>query len=222
MVGIREVGALFGALALYGCAVGPPTGPTVMALPGQGKSIADFQQDDLTCRQYASQQTAGASPNAATNESLAGGAPAGALLGAAPGAAIGAATGGAATGAAIGAESGLLVGGAAGSEAANLSSAGLQRRHDISYMQCMAAKGESVPSASGLASAYPYDYGYRYYAYPRYQYWRYGYPYPGYQHWRYDFPYYNGPGFSGGLFFGFGGHYHHRHHHHGGGSRHHH
>jgi hypothetical protein len=44
------------ALALGACAVIPPSGPSVMAIPAKGKSLADFQQDDLACRQFASQQ----------------------------------------------------------------------------------------------------------------------------------------------------------------------
>src|SRR5260221_14709532 len=96
---MRAIGALFGALALGACAATLPTGPTVMALPAQGKSFVDFQQDDLDCRQYAAQQTGGVSPSEAASESLAGNAAIGTLLGAAAGAAIGAATGRAAAGA---------------------------------------------------------------------------------------------------------------------------
>jgi len=128
---MRAIGALFGALALGACAATLPTGPTVMALPAQGKSFVDFQQDDLDCRQYAAQQTGGVSPSEAASESLAGNAAIGTLLGAAAGAAIGAATGGAAAGAAIGAGSGLVLGGVTGAEAAGYSSASLQRRYDM-------------------------------------------------------------------------------------------
>src|SRR5260221_4686182 len=95
---MRAIGALFGALALGACAATLPTGPTVMALPAQGKSFVDFQQDDLDCRQYAAQQTGGVSPSEAASESLAGNPAICTLLGAAAGAAIGAATGGAAAG----------------------------------------------------------------------------------------------------------------------------
>src|SRR5258708_12975467 len=72
---MRAIGALFGALALGACAATLPTGPTVMALPAQGKSFVDFQQDDLDCRQYAAQQTGGVSPSETARESLAGNAP---------------------------------------------------------------------------------------------------------------------------------------------------
>ena len=43
-------------LVLGGCA-SAPTGPTMMVLPGPGKSLEQFQGDDATCRQWAAQQT---------------------------------------------------------------------------------------------------------------------------------------------------------------------
>src|SRR5882672_5275810 len=86
-------------LGLTACAVPPPAGPSVMALPGQGKSFEAFQQDDAACRQYAWQVTGGASPSAAAAQSGVGTAVAGTALGAAAGAAIGAASGAAGPGA---------------------------------------------------------------------------------------------------------------------------
>jgi uncharacterized membrane protein len=77
-----------------------------MALPAQGKSFEEFQQDDATCRQFASTQTGNVAPAQAANDSLMNSAAAGTVLGAAAGAAIGAATGNPAAGAAIGAGSG--------------------------------------------------------------------------------------------------------------------
>jgi len=186
--------ALVGTLALAGCAVAPPTGPSVMALPAKDKSFADFQQDDASCRQFASVQTGGAAPAAAAQQSAVNSAAAGTLVGAAAGAAIGAAAGNPALGAAVGAGSGLLVGSAAGADAAQLSGAELQRRYDMGYLQCMSAKGESVPT-----SLPPASYAYPYYPYP--------YPYYGYG------PYWGPYGFGGSFVF-FGGH-HHFHHHHG-------
>ena len=53
------------ALIATACAVPPPAGPSVMALPGQGKNFEAFQQDDVACRQYAWQQTGGTAPGAA-------------------------------------------------------------------------------------------------------------------------------------------------------------
>ena len=60
-----------GVVALGACAVVPPPGPTVMALPGQGKSFPAFQQDDVTCRGYAEQQTGYQQPGqAGTNAAV--------------------------------------------------------------------------------------------------------------------------------------------------------
>jgi hypothetical protein len=46
---------LAAVLALGAC-VSRPTGPTVMVLPGQNKPFETFQQEDTSCRQYASSQ----------------------------------------------------------------------------------------------------------------------------------------------------------------------
>ena len=60
------IATLSGALAAAACAAVPPTGPTVVALPPRGKSLAAFQQEDAGCRSYAG-ATIGAS-NAAASE----------------------------------------------------------------------------------------------------------------------------------------------------------
>lgn len=185
--------AAVSVLLLGGCAVAPPTGPSVMALPSQGKSFETFQADDAACRQFASQQIGGVAPAQAANQSVAGSAVVGTVLGAAAGAAIGAATGNPAAGAAIGAGSGAVLGTATGLSAGQGSYASLQQRYDMGYIQCMSAKGESVPQSlpyPQTAYAYPpYPYGYPYYSYYPY--------YPAY------YPGWYGPGFVG---FGFGFH----------------
>lgn len=43
-------------LALSACAVAPPQGPTIVALPPAGKDLTQFQQEDNTCRGYAQQR----------------------------------------------------------------------------------------------------------------------------------------------------------------------
>jgi hypothetical protein len=43
-------------LLLGACAPVPPSGPSVMVLPGGGKSLETFQADDGACRQWAAQQ----------------------------------------------------------------------------------------------------------------------------------------------------------------------
>jgi hypothetical protein len=130
-------------LALSGCAT-LPTGPSVMVLPGTGKSFEQFQVDDAACRGWAG-QSVGITPQQAVNQNTASGAVVGTALGAAAGALIGAAAGDPGAGAAIGAGSGLLMGTASGASAANLSAWEAQRLYDNTYVQCMYAKGNQVP-----------------------------------------------------------------------------
>src|SRR3990170_2580137 len=88
-------------LLFTGCAT-IPTGPSVMVLPGTGKSFEQFQADDAVCRSWALQQTGTEPGTAATRDTLTGAA-VGAVVGAGLGAAIGAAAGHPGAGAAIGA-----------------------------------------------------------------------------------------------------------------------
>src|SRR5271166_647398 len=182
------------ALALNACVVAPPPGPSVMALPGQGKNFEAFQQDDVACRQYAWQQTGGASPGAAASQSAVGSAVAGTALGAATGAAIGSASGAAGAGAAIGAGAGLLAGSAIGANNAAAAYGGVQQLYDISYAQCMTAHGNSVQAAPTGYAAYPYP--------------SYASPYPYYPSYSYPYPYagYYGPAwYAPSIALGFGG-----------------
>ncbi len=190
--------ALLGSLALGACVAAPPTGPDVAVMPGSGKTLAQFQQDDYTCRGYAQQAAGGGQQQAAANNSAVGSAVVGTGVGAAAGALLGAAAGNAGLGAAAGAGAGLLVGSAAGANNAQASSAELQQRYDVGYAQCMTAQGNSVPPVQQAAVAYPaYPPGY------------YPYPYPGYVYGPgYYGPGYYGPAVSVGFGFG-GGHYHH-------------
>ena len=112
-----------------------PTGPSVMVLPAVGKPFDQFQVDDMVCRQRRIRFSADWSSTAVL----------GTLVGAGAGAAIGAAAGDAGLGAAIGAGSGLLFGTAGGAEAGAGASRSLQWRYDVSYVQCMYAKGNQVP-----------------------------------------------------------------------------
>ena len=54
----------FGAAIVLGGCVTIPVGPTVMVLPGPGKTVEQFQADDAVCRPWASQQ-AGTTPEGA-------------------------------------------------------------------------------------------------------------------------------------------------------------
>src|SRR5687768_6534155 len=83
--------------------VSMPTGPSMMALPGTGRSFDEFRYDDYLCRQFASDQVGGNTPSRASVSSGVGSAAVGAGVGAAAGAALG---GG--RGAAIGAGTGAL------------------------------------------------------------------------------------------------------------------
>ncbi len=131
-------------LALGGCAVAPPSGPSIVALPRSGKPLGQFQQDDYGCRDYAYRSTdaSGAAQNATTNSVNS--AALGTVGGAAIGALIGAAAGNAGAGAAIGAGSGLLLGGSAGANGAQYSAMGMQARYDAAYAQCMTSKGNTI------------------------------------------------------------------------------
>src|SRR6266704_2912850 len=91
--------ALVFTLSLGACAT-VPLGPSVMVLPGTGKSFDQFQADDAVCRQWASVQT-GTTPQQAAGSSTAKSGVLGTLLGAGLGAAIGAATGHPGGGAAV-------------------------------------------------------------------------------------------------------------------------
>ena len=142
------------AVALAGCAVIPPSAPSVVALPPAGKPIGVFQQEDYACRDYAfrSDNTA-APPHGAIPDGV-GSSAIGTVGGAAAGALLGAAAGNAGIGAAIGAGAGLLLGSAEGAHDAQASSASLQAQYDAAYAQCMASKGNSI-SPPGVYSTVP-------------------------------------------------------------------
>ena len=140
-------------LMMTGCAT-VPSGPSVMVLPGTGKSFEEFQGDDLVCRQWAARQI-GITPGRASAGALATGATIGTGVGAAAGAAVGAAAGSPATGAAVGAGVGLLGGTTAGASRAEMTGAAAQERYDITYMQCMYAKGHRVPVPGSYSSPAP-------------------------------------------------------------------
>lgn len=133
-------------LLLAGCA-SVPTGPSVMALPGSGKSFEQFRNDDASCRQYAQYQMGGGAKQAAVDAGL-GSAAVGTLVGAVAGAAIGGHEG-----AGAGAGTGLLVGSMAGAGAAQDATYASQRNYDHAYIQCMYAKGNQVPVAGAMTGS---------------------------------------------------------------------
>lgn len=144
-----KIGGSMLVLAVIAGCVSVPGGPSQMSLPGTGKSFDQFRADDQDCRQYASLQSGGATPDQAASDSGVKSAAVGTVVGAAAGAAIGGSSGAAGVGAGIG----LLGGALAGSGAAHASSYSLQQRYDIGYTQCMYAKGHKVPVSGSFASA---------------------------------------------------------------------
>jgi hypothetical protein len=162
MARIEACIGLAGLLLLGACAAEVPARPSVAALPAAGKSYAQFQQDDAICQQYAAASIGYSSPGRNANSSAAGSAALGTVLGAAAGALFGFAAGDPAAGAAIGAGSGLLFGGLSGAGQAHAAGSATQQAYDTSYLQCMAARGESVPMAHGAPYPYPphTSYGY--------------------------------------------------------------
>ena len=105
-------------------------------------------QEDQLCRNWAA-QSIGMPGNAVAASEVAGSALAGAALGAVAGAMVG---GHRAIGA--GAATGTIVGAVAGSGQGNVSAWRAQRQYDISYQQCMHAKGNVVPAYPAV----PYHY----------------------------------------------------------------
>ncbi len=143
-------------LLLSSCAVKPPSSPSIAVLPGQGKTYAAFQQDDYECRATAAQSIGYSNAGQAANQAAVGSTVTGTVVGAAAGAVLGAAAGNAGAGAAIGAGTGLVVGSAAGASTASMTATELQHQYDVTYAQCMAAKGNNVPPLpSAATAAYP-------------------------------------------------------------------
>ena len=137
---------LAAAVVLVGGCASVPSGPSVMVLPGSGKSFDQFRLDDLDCRQYAQTQIGGAAADqAATDAGLRS-----AAIGTALGAVAGAAFGGHDS-VAAGAATGLLFGSVVGAGAADGAGRSTQRDYDHAYVQCMYAKGEQVPAAAGMS-----------------------------------------------------------------------
>jgi hypothetical protein len=143
---LLRLSPLAALLAVAACTT-IPTGPSVMVMPGSGRSFDQFRGDDADCRQFALSQVGGASANEAAVESGVKSAAVGAAVGALAGAAMGGHQG-----AGVGAGVGLLAGSAAGANASQASGYGSQRRYDNAYIQCMYAKGDRVPVYGRMTS----------------------------------------------------------------------
>ncbi len=186
--------AVAASLGLAACAVQPPEGPRVAAMPGPGKTLEQFQADNGRCQQVAAGAAGPLTPGQAATQSGVASAAAGTALGAGAGALVGSAAGAAAGGAAVGAGVGLLAGAVLGSAAAQQSAASLQHAYDVAYMQCMSAAGHKVPDPTAMPAGYPAD------DYPAYSYAppMVGYVYPP------PYYYYYGPPVYFGSRFGWG------------------
>ncbi|WP_109482537.1 hypothetical protein [Paraburkholderia sp. C35] len=141
---IRNKIAAVALVALSACSVAP-SGPSVMAMPGSGKTFDAFKVDNQACRDWAAQQSGGDSANTQSTINAVGPAVIGAGLGAATGAATSPRH--AAKGASVGAGLGLLAGAILGTNVAGSNSNTAQSRYDMAYVQCMSAKGNQVPMA---------------------------------------------------------------------------
>jgi hypothetical protein len=142
----KTIFALSAAALFAGCATPPPSGPSVMVLPGSGKSFDQFRFDDNECRQYSFQSIGGTTVADTQSNS--------AVKSAAVGTAIGAAAGGlmgGRSGAGVGAGIGLAGGALAGTGESQASGYTLQQRYDHAYQQCMYAKGHQIPMAARYA-----------------------------------------------------------------------
>jgi hypothetical protein len=136
---------LIGLLLVAGCA-SLPTGPSVMSLPGSRKTFDEFRVDDAGCRQFASVQVGGATPQQAATESGVASAAIGTAIGAGAGALIAGSSG-----AGVGAGVGLLTGALVGQSYAGGSFYAVQQRYDNAYRQCMYAKGNKIPVSGQFA-----------------------------------------------------------------------
>jgi Glycine-zipper domain len=207
--------ALASICGLSACAV-PPSGPTVLEVPGPNKTLPQFQADDASCRTYAQAQIEPTSPAQAARASGVASAAVGTAVGAAAGAAIGAAAGNAGAGAAVGAGTGLVLGAATGANNGAHAGASLQRVYDASYIQCMAASGNKLEAYPVYADAGP-----SFYAdpYPAFGYGPYGYfggpvfafgffNHRGYPRYGYHGGYWHGGYHGGGYWHGGGGYPH--------------
>lgn len=134
---------------LLGACASVPSGPSVLVLPGEGKSFDQFRFDEQDCRQYANAQIGGKTPGDVQAESGVGSAAVGALVGGLAGAALGGNSRSAAAGAGIGLAGGAIAGTGTGSASAR----SLQQRYDYAYQQCMYAKGHKVPVAGSMSQS---------------------------------------------------------------------
>ena len=136
---------LVALLLLAGC-VSTPTGPMVMILPAHGKTLNVFHDDQIVCKNSASEEVAGEAGHADWMQAVVAG---GATL---LGAGIGGVAGGG-KGALIGAGVGAAGGGAASYIPGSKAQSTIQQRYDAAYAQCMFTRGNQVPGFERAAKS---------------------------------------------------------------------
>ncbi len=129
--------ALLGNVLLLAACASTPGGPTVQALPPQGKSFDQFAGEQDYCKSYADSQVRSQAEDANTTGLLEG--VGGTVLGAGLGAALG---GG--HGAAIGAAGGAVAGTAVGANTSGSKQGGIQQQYNNAYTACMVSKGNQI------------------------------------------------------------------------------
>jgi len=132
--------AIVAAVLAAGCAAVPPSGPSILVLPGTGKNFDQFRLDEQECRGYAQAQIGSKTTEQAASDQAVKSAVVGTAIGTVAGAALGGSQG-----AAVGAGVGLAGGSIVGSETSYAAAGSLQRRYDNAFTQCMYAKGHRVP-----------------------------------------------------------------------------
>jgi hypothetical protein len=140
--------AIVGTLLVAACATPAPSAPSILVLPGTGKTFDQFRADDNECRVYAYNQIGGPGASSESKEKAVNSAIAGTAIGAAAGALLGGSQG-----AAVGAGVGLAGGSIVGSDQSYATSGSQQRRYDNAFTQCMYAKGHRVPVAGRYSDA---------------------------------------------------------------------
>ncbi len=133
---MRFIAVCNATLLLAACA-STPMGPTVRAMPPQGKPFEQFQADQAVCKNYADSQVRDQADSANTTGLLEG--VGGTILGAGLGAAVG---GG--RGAAIGAAGGAVAGTAVGASTSGGKQKGIQEQYNDAYAACMVSKGDQI------------------------------------------------------------------------------
>jgi hypothetical protein len=143
MNSVRPLRSLAASLLLAGCTASVPQDPLILTFPGQDKSASDFRQDQAICQRHAILHTGYGLPSEVPVQPLEG----------APG-------GGAATTSPAAAATG------------DVSAAKAEIPDELSFAQCMAARGDTVVPVStydeqseyayrgniGYGSDYPYAY----------------------------------------------------------------